>query len=339
MRPAGTGVVLVVDDLASNLRLLERLLATDGYTVVTAADGAEALEVVHARRPDVVLMDVRMPVRDGFSACAELKGHADTRLTPVVLMTGSAERADRVRAIEAGADDFLTKPIDEPELRARVRSLVRLKRYTDDLDSAESVILSLARTVEARDPCTEGHCERLAEYAVTLGRRLGLQDEDLAALHRGGYLHDLGKIAIPDAILTKPGPLTAAEYDRMKHHAVIGEALCGELRALARVRPIVRHHHEKLDGSGYPDGLVGDEIPWLAQIMGVVDVFDALTTWRPYKKSMPPQQAIEQLESEVARGWRDRQLVAELSAAIREGQIRAPANGGGPPAPGQTAGP
>jgi putative two-component system response regulator len=214
--------------------------------------------------------------------------------------------------------------VDESELTARVRSLIRLKRYTDDLDSAESVILSLARTVEARDPCTEGHCERLSRYAVTLGRRLRLADEDVAALHRGGYLHDLGKIAIPDAILTKPGPLTPAEYEAMKRHAAIGETLCGNLRALTRVRPIVRHHHEKLDGSGYPDGLKGGAIPLLAQVIGVVDVFDALTTWRAYKSAVPAESALLQLDREVRQGWRSRALVDELITAVRDGDIVTP---------------
>lgn len=319
---SSAGTVLVVDDLASNIRLLTRILTADGYEVVPAASGAEAIAAIAQQAPDVVLMDVRMPGRDGFSVCDELKQNAETRLIPVVLMTGSTEREDRVRAIEAGADDFLRKPIDEPELKARVRSLVRLKRYTDDLDSAESVILSLARTVEARDPCTEGHCERLAQYAVVLGMRLGLPDEDLAALHRGGYLHDVGKIAVPDAILLKPDRLTDQEFEEVKVHPIVGERLCGELRALARVKPIVRHHHERLDGSGYPDGLRGDAIPRLAQIITVVDIFDALTTWRPYRQHpSTPEEAIAELRKEVERGWRDAVLVDELAEAVRLGQL------------------
>jgi putative two-component system response regulator len=325
---SGSGTVLVVDDMDFNLRLLERLLVADGYVVLTAHDGDEALRVVRAAAPDVVLMDVRMPGRDGFSACNELKTDNETRLIPVVLMTGSAQRADRVKAIEAGADDFLTKPVDEPELRARVRSLLRLKRYTDDLDSAESVIMSLAHTIEARDPCTEGHCERLSRYAVLLGQKLHHSGDDIAALQRGGVLHDIGKIAIPDAILNKPGPLTDAEYARMKEHAEIGDRLCGNLRVLARVRPIVRHHHERLDGSGYPDGLQGAAVPKLAQIIGVVDVFDAMTTARPYKPALPVANAVEQLRVEVERGWRDARLVDAFIELIGGGLIRPPEAGG-----------
>jgi putative two-component system response regulator len=250
-----------------------------------------------------------------------LKGRPVTRLIPIVLMTGSAEREDRVRAIEAGADDFLMKPVDQTELKARVRSLIRLKRYTDELDTAETVIMSLARTIEARDPYTEGHCERLARYAVLIGQRLGLPDEDLAALHRGGFLHDVGKIAIPDAILSKAGPLTEEERAQMRAHTTVGEHLCGELRALTRVRPIIRHHHERLDGSGYPDGLRGDAIPLLAQIIGVVDVFDALTTDRPYKAACSAGEAMAELRREVARGWRSATIVDALASAVEDGAI------------------
>jgi putative two-component system response regulator len=190
-----------------------------------------------------------------------------------------------------------------------VRSLLRIKHYTDELDSAESVIISLALTIEARDGTTDGHCQRLADYAAALGTAIGLELHEIAALQLGGYLHDIGKVGIADDILLKPGPLTPDEYERMKQHTVIGDRLCGELRSLRHVRPIVRHHHERQDGSGYPDGLQGDAVPLLAQIIGVVDVFDALTTPRPYKAALPVERAIEILLDEVDRGWRRRSLV------------------------------
>ena len=318
---ANAGTVLLVDDLAANLAVLERLLVADGYTVFTASNGRDGVDMVRQVRPDIVLMDIRMPVLDGFSACRALKSSPETRLLPVVLLTGSVELDDRVRAIDAGADDFLTKPIDPLELRARVRSLVRLKRYTDELDSAEAVILSLARTVEARDPHTEGHCERLAHYAVALGEHLDLPEDDMAALRRGAFLHDLGKIAIPDAVLFKPGPLTEAEAAIMRTHPVVGDRLCGDLRALAPVRPIVRHHHERLDGSGYPDGLAGDDVPLLAQIVAVVDVFDALVTDRPYRRAMPVGAGLVELRKEAARGWHDVALVETFAADVEAGRF------------------
>jgi CheY-like chemotaxis protein len=196
----------------------------------------------------------------------------------VVLVTSLDDTASRIRGLEAGADDFVNKPFNALELRARIRSLLRIKCYTDALDGAETVIVNLALAIEARDATTAGHCMRLAEYASGVGRSLGLDDGDVAALARGGILHDVGKIGIPDAVLLKPGPLTAEEFELIKQHTTIGERFCCGLGSLTSVRPIVRHHHERLDGSGYPDGLRGDATPLLAQIMGIVDVFDALTT-------------------------------------------------------------
>ena len=312
---------MVADDIAGNCRLLESLLAPDGHVVRRASDGAEAVRAVHDRMPDLVLMDVMMPRVDGFEACRAIKQDPSTRLTPVVLVTALNDTASRIRGIEAGADDFVSKPFNAPELRARVRSLLRIKRYTDDLDSAESVIVSLALTIEARDAATDGHCQRLAHYASALGRSLGLDDDDVSALRRGGFLHDVGKVGIPDAVLLKPGRLTREEYELIKQHTIIGDRLCGELRSLRKVRPIVRHHHERLDGSGYPDGLQGAAIPLLAQLMGIVDVFDALTTDRPYRVALSFAQAAEELRQEVARGWRRADLVETFLDQVERGSL------------------
>jgi cyclic di-GMP phosphodiesterase len=317
LRPSETRV-LVVDDAPANLSLLKQLLTRDGYSVLTARDGIYALEIVEREAPDIVLTDVVMPRRDGIDLCRAIKANPASRLTPVVLVTSFQGHEDRLRGIEAGADDFLLKPFDPHELRARVRSLLRLKAFTDELDSAEAVIMSLARTVEARDVTTEGHCQRLSKLASALGLRLGLSSPDVAALERGGVLHDIGKIAVPDAILLKTGRLTADEFEQIKQHTVVGDRLCSELRLLRRVRPIVRHHHERLDGSGYPDGLRGADVPLLAQIMSVVDVYDALTTERPYKPAFPAAVAFEELSNEASRGWRDQHLVDELVAMLQE---------------------
>jgi putative two-component system response regulator len=318
-RPGGK--ILVVDDISANVELLSSLLTRTGYQVVTASDGEQELQIVEENQPDLVLMDVLMPKLSGYEVCQRIKRNPVTRLTPVVLITALNEREDRIQGINAGADDFLTKPFNPHELKARVRSLVRLKRYTDDLDSAESVIMSLALVIEARDAYTDGHCQRLAAYATSLGSALGLGDEDLAALFRGGYLHDVGKVGIPDAVLLKSERLSAAEYECIKHHAVIGDRLCGELRSLRRVRPIVRHHHERLDGSGYPDGLRGDAIPLLAQVMGIVDVYDDITTSRPYKPAASPERACDELMGEVKHGWRRKDLV-DAFIALKMEQVR-----------------
>jgi putative two-component system response regulator len=312
---APRGRIIVVDDEPANVRLLTRQLARDGHVVLAATNGDEALDLIAREQPDLVLMDVVMPRRDGYETCRALKENPSTRLIPIVLVTSLSDSADKVRGLEAGADDFLTKPVNTSELLARVRALVRLKRYTDDLESAEAVMLTLGETIEARDAYTEGHCERLAAYAVTLGRALGLSRDELAALEYGGFLHDLGKIGVPDSVLLKPATLTADERHRMQQHTIIGDRLCGGLRSLARVRGIVRHHHERLDGSGYPDGLRGDAIPLLAQVIGIVDVYDALTTARPYKEALARDRARDELRDEADRGWRRKDLVDMFIAA------------------------
>lgn len=306
-----------MDDYDANLHALEAVLSGEGYHVLLARNADEAFEMVRREPPDVVVSDIRMPGRDGFEVCRTLKAAPATWLIPVVLLTGATEPQDRIRAIEAGANDFLTKPIDQSELKARVRSLMQIKHVTDELDSAEAVLRSLALMIEVRDAYTEGHCQRLSHYATELGGLLGLPDDDLDVLGRGGYFHDIGKIALPDSILLKPDRLTAEEFERVKEHPVVGDRLCGDLRALHRVRSIVRHHHERLDGSGYPDGLVGDGIPLLAQIIGVVDVYDAMTTNRPYRSARTSDEALDELAREVKRGWRRADLVEAFTAARR----------------------
>lgn len=316
MRYPSAGKLLIVDDDAANVAVLDRMMTRLGYVTTTAADGEAALKAVARQRPDVVLLDVNMPRLDGFDVCRRLKADPATRLIPVVLLTGLAAIEDRVRGIDAGADDFLTKPYVVAELEARVCSLTRLKRYTDELDSAASVILSLARTIEARDPYTGGHCERVARYATALGAHLHLSSDQQLALHRGGYLHDVGKVGIPDAILLKPGPLGPGEYVVMQQHTVIGDSICRELRLLEDVSPIVRHHHERVDGTGYPDRLSGGAVPLLAQLMSIVDSYDAMTITRPYRAALTSEQACDELRAEARHGWKNARLVEEFVSIV-----------------------
>lgn len=306
---ASRGKVLVVDDYVPNANGMRDLLIAAGYDVRVAHNGLEALSLVSADTPDLALVDVVMPGMSGVELCRELKTGGTTRLMPVVLVTASQDRGHRLAGIEAGADDFLSKPIDIQEFRTRVRSLLRVKQLTDELESTEAIMTLLGHIVEARDPYTEGHCQRLAEYATALGSALHLNAADLDTLSKGAVLHDVGKIALPDAVLLKPGRLSPEELSLMREHPVVGDNLCRTIKALDRVRPIVRWHHERQDGRGYPDGLQGDEIPLLAQIVAVVDVFDALTTNRPYRTAITAKGAYDILLSDAASGWCSAALV------------------------------
>ena len=310
--------VLVVDDNPQTMLLMRDILACRGYDVVAVGDAAQAEAEVLRQLPDVILSDVVMPGKSGYELCRQLKENPATRLIPVVLITGLSEREDRVRGIEAGADDFLSKPIFPEELFARVKSLLKLKEFTDELETAESVLCTLGLSVESRDPYTEGHCERLAVNASELGRHLGLEEEDVTALRRGGYLHDLGKIAVPDEILKKGADLTSEEWDVMKRHPMTGENICRPLKSLRLVLPIIRNHHEHFDGTGYPDGLRGREIPLLARILQVADVYDALCTARPYKPALPHELAALTMRGEARSGIWDKELVAEFFSMLEK---------------------
>src|SRR5579872_5383611 len=303
--------ILVVDDQPSIAGLMSQLLTMRGYDVTTAASAEQAEAEVRKQLPDLILSDVMMPGKSGYDFCRGLKENPTTRLIPFVLITGLSDSSDKVRGIEAGADDFLNKPVLAEELIARVKSLLRLKEFTDELETADSVLCTLGLIVEGRDPYTEGHCERLSLHAADLGRHLGMDEDSILALKRGGYLHDLGKIAVPDEILKKGSDLTPAEWEVMKLHPITGENICKPLHSLRLVLPIIRHHHEHSDGSGYPDGLIGSEIPILPRILQVVDVYDALRTARPYKPPQTHEQASETMRREASLGLWDSDLVSE----------------------------
>jgi putative two-component system response regulator len=311
--------ILVADDQDEIRELLTHYLRTQGYRVVCAKHGGEAERILREDHIDLALLDILMPERSGFELCRELKNRPETRFVPVVLITELGCTDDRLHGMESGADDFLNKPVRKEELLARVRSLLRVKSYTDELESAESVLCSLALSIEARDHYTHGHCDRLARYSVALAERLGLSHELCAALRRAGFLHDIGKVVVPDQILSKPGPLNAEERRIIESHPIVGEHICSPLKSFRLVLPIIRHHHEHMDGSGYPDHLRGEAIPLTARILQTVDVYDALATERPYRKALPNREVMRIMMEETRRGWWDAQLVEQFGTMLELG--------------------
>lgn len=316
--------ILVVDDHPSSRMTAVALLSVEGYDVLEAENGMAALDCVIDLNPDLILLDVMMPGMDGYEVCRRLKQDEQTRLIPIVFVTALNDRRARLKGIEAGGDDFLSKPFDQLELSARVKSLIRQKRLNEDLDHAGQVLFSIARTIESRDPNTGDHCERLVSLGESFGEFLNLSRAEVRDLVWGSYLHDIGKVGIPDNVLLKTGKLSPEEWEIMRQHVLIGERICQPLRTMRGVVPIIRHHHERWDGSGYPDGLSGKDIPLLAQIFQMIDIYDALTSERPYKQALTPEQALEIMQEETRQGWRNPELMEKFVEFI---MIRTQSNG------------
>jgi putative two-component system response regulator len=315
--------ILVVDDDAAILDLLVRILRRDGYHPITATNGLEALELVARESPDLILLDVTMPILDGFAVCQRLKDNEATALIPVTMLTGLDDREHRQRGLEVGADDFLTKPFDQSLLRARLRSQLRIKRLTDQLERTESVIFMLALAVEAKDTYTEGHLRRLSSYSEQLAAAIGLGMDQVKAIRFGGLLHDIGKISIDDAILRKPGKLTPEEYEQIKRHPEYGARIIQAMRFANDVGPIIRHHHERWDGSGYPGGLTAEDIPIGARIVAIVDAYDAMMTDRPYRKSLGLDETLRRMREGRGREW-DPALLDRFLTMVENGTLVEP---------------
>lgn len=301
-------LVLVVEDDPANRALLERLLEREGYRTKGVGDGEAALLAVAEHAPDLILLDIGLPRMDGYEVTRRLRSNLRTLAVPVILLTGRSSLDDVVEGLDAGADDFLSKPFRQPELLARIRSALRLRQALVRMDAAHKAVAALANAVEAKDPNTEQHCQRLANLAARLGAQAGLEGLELEAVAYGALLHDVGKIGVPEAILTKPTPLDVDEWEIMRRHPEIGERICEPLAAAGTFTPIVRHHHERWDGRGYPDGLRGEAIPLGARIVGLVDAFDAMTHDRPYRRALPVPVAINELWRESGSQF-DRALV------------------------------
>jgi putative two-component system response regulator len=313
---AQTPTILIVDDIEMNRRLLKAMLKTAAYRILEAARPSAAIEILEREKVDLVVVDLVMPEMSGPEFCHLLKSERRTQLIPILMTTSVQGTENEVAGIESGADEFLIKPLQPAVARTRIRAMLRNKALTDSLEEAETILFALAQSVEHRDKYTGMHCERLTTYSLALGQALGLPRQEQLALYRGSYLHDIGKIGIPDGILFKRGLLTDEEWKTMRLHTIRGEEICKPMKTLAPVLPIIRSHHERWDGSGYPDGLAGEDIPLLARILQVADIYDALTTARPYKPAFSHSHAIQIMVEEAQRGWRDPELIplfAEVS--------------------------
>ena len=310
--------VLIVDDEESHRKLEQAILLSSEFEVTVASNGDEALAKVRQQEFDVVLLDKRMPGLSGDEVCRCIRQELGYLLLPIIIVTGNTAQDELETSLLAGANDFIRKPYAPMELVARVRSAANHKRITDQLDSAESMLFALARMVEAKDEDTGDHCSRLEHIAVVFGKELGLSAQELLALRRGGVLHDIGKLGIPDSILLKKGSLTDAEWQIMRQHNAIGGRLCSGLKSMKLTLPIIMHHHERWDGGGYPDGLKGEDIPLLARVFQIVDIYDALANDRPYKKAFPKEKIIAIFEEERDKGWRDPELVSVFLSLLRE---------------------
>jgi putative two-component system response regulator len=312
-----TGTILVADDTPANREMMEEILSAAGHEVRGARSGAETLGAVAGEKPDLVLLDIRMPDLDGFEVCRRLRAREDTEFLPIILVTAHQDTSDRREGALAGADDFLMLPLNRMELVARVRSLLRLRLYFKDLEEHQSVLLSLAGALEAKDPYTRGHSERVGVIASRLARQLGLEDGLCALMNVAGQLHDIGKIGIPERLLNKPAELTEDEFETIMTHPTRGEGICRPLRTVRTALPFIRHHHERFDGQGYPDHLVGENIPLGARILGLADAYDALTSERSYRKTSTPEEALAILDRETREGLWDPKVFAALAVLIR----------------------
>ncbi|MFH1653763.1 MAG: HD domain-containing phosphohydrolase [Pseudomonadota bacterium] len=304
--------ILIVDDNKVNVELLKSQLKPFSYNLDCAYDGEEALSKINESHPDLVLLDLMMPKISGFEICRSVKQNKKTQFIPIIVITALQELDDKIKAIELGADDFLVKPINRLELTTRIKSLLHLKSLHDDLDTSESILFSLVQALEAKDFYTKGHSERVAHLATEIGRIANLGDKELDYLHKGGLLHDIGKIGIKESILLKPGKLTPEEMAHIKSHPSRGYEICSPLKTLGPCLSIIRSHHERIDGEGYPDGLKGKDIPILAKITAVADSFDAMTTDRPYRRGMTEEAALKIFRNEIDSGQWDAEIVKLL---------------------------
>ena len=304
-----TPSILVVDDVRSNLELMEAVFLKEGYRVYTAEESNTAIDLFKQYPIDLAVLDVMMPGLDGFELCRKLKDMSGKRFFPVILLTALTDQKSRIKGIESGSDDFISKPFDILELTIKIKSLMKLKAVQEELEHSENIIIALAVAMEARDPYTKGHSTRVSKLSLDFTSFLDLPQKEQEKMKKAGILHDIGKIGISATLLRKPGALTEEEVEEIKKHAVLGEEICRPLVSMGAILPAIRHHHERWDGRGFPDRLSGQEIPIMARILSIVDSFDAMVSVRPYRERRSADTALEIMNSERYKGQWDPELL------------------------------
>lgn len=315
-------LVLIVDDEYAGRETLQSILEGEGYQLEMAENGAQAMEKARRLLPDVILLDVMMPGMTGFEVCQQIRNDPEIAEIPIIVLTALDDRDSLLTALKAGADDFISKPFDRYELRARLLGITRLNRYKklvqeraklqtahEQLKAAyEATIEGWSHAMDLRDRETEGHSRRVADLTVTLAKAIGMSDDEIPHLRRGALLHDLGKIGIPDSILHKPAKLTEEEWTVMRKHPQFAYDMLYPIEYLRPALDIPYNHHEKWDGTGYPRGASGEEIPVAARLFAVIDVWDALTSNRPYRPAWPEQEALTYIREQSGKHF-DPQVV------------------------------
>ena len=309
--------VLVADDEDTSQRELRTLLERGGYRVITAGDGAAALRNLAAHECDLVLCEAVLPDMDGFEVCRAIKQAPATHDIPVVLLMSSDDEVQRERAIQAGADDVAVKPVDRARLLTLARVQLRIAGLNRQLNKLESAVVTLARAVEDRDHTSVGLSEKVAHWAMQLGTALELPDDQLTVLYRAALLHDVGTVGVPVGVLSKQGSLDPGEFSQVKRHPIVGEEILAALPSAEQVLPAVRHHHERVDGAGYPDGLGGEDIPLFARIIAIADAFVAMSNDRPYRARRSRDEVIRTLRQGEGKQW-DAALVERFLRLVEE---------------------
>jgi len=308
-------MVLIVDDEYIGRETLQSVLEGEGYDLEMAENGLQAIEKAKELLPDVILLDVMMPGMTGFEVCQHIRNDPQIAEIPIIILTALDDRESLLNALKAGADDFISKPFDRYELRARLLGITQLNRYqkliqeraklreanTQLLSAYEATIEGWSHAMDLRDRETEGHSQRVTQLTVKMSQALGLGNDDIMHIRRGALLHDMGKIGVPDAILHKPGPLTDDEWILMRKHPQFAFDMLYPIEYLRPALEIPLSHHEKWDGTGYPRGLKGEEIPMAARIFAVVDVWDALTSDRPYRPAWSEEQALTYIREQSGK--------------------------------------